>query len=142
MPKGLEFRRVLFCSAEAHYNVADVLVDGVSVGAVTSYTFNSVAANQTIDASFTIDTYTITASAGANGAIAPPGVTTINYGGSQDRMSVVEGKTMDAEGTGVQTCALLLCRRALSRRRRAGGWRERRCGDVVHIQQRGGEPHD
>ena len=50
------------------YHVADVLVDGVSVGAVTSYTFTNVTADHTIAASFAIDTYTITATAGANGA--------------------------------------------------------------------------
>src|SRR6185369_4898492 len=53
---------------DAHYHVADVLVDGSSVGAVGSYTFTAVAANHTIAASFAIDTYTITASAGSNGA--------------------------------------------------------------------------
>ena len=54
------------------YHVADVLVDGGSVGAVTSYTFNTVGANHTINASFAIDPYTITASAGPNGSISPP----------------------------------------------------------------------
>ena len=44
----------------AGYHVADVLVDGVAVGAVTSYTFTDVTANHTIAASFAIDTYTIT----------------------------------------------------------------------------------
>jgi protocatechuate 3,4-dioxygenase beta subunit len=34
------------------YHVADVLVDGVSVGAVTSYSFNSVTTPHTIDATF------------------------------------------------------------------------------------------
>ena len=58
---------------DASYHVADVLVDGVSVGAVASYTFTNVTANHTIAASFAIDTYTITASAGANGSIAPNG---------------------------------------------------------------------
>ena len=37
-----------------------MLVDGESVGAVTSYTFTNVTANHTISASFAIDTYTIT----------------------------------------------------------------------------------
>ena len=41
---------------DACYHVADVLVDGVSVGAVTSYTFTNVTANHTIAASFAIDT--------------------------------------------------------------------------------------
>ncbi|MGE5463043.1 MAG: S8 family serine peptidase [Syntrophothermus sp.] len=62
------------------YHVADVLVEGVSVGAVTSYTFTNVTANHTISASFAIDTYSITATAGANGSISGPA--TITYGGS------------------------------------------------------------
>ncbi|TMQ71859.1 MAG: T9SS type A sorting domain-containing protein [Candidatus Eisenbacteria bacterium] len=37
---------------DLHYHVADVLVDGVSVGAVTTYTFSNVTANHTIAASF------------------------------------------------------------------------------------------
>ena len=65
------------------YHVVDVLVNGVSVGPVTSYQFPSVTADQTISATFAIDTFTITASAGTNGAISPAGVTTVNYGGSQ-----------------------------------------------------------
>jgi uncharacterized repeat protein (TIGR02543 family) len=68
---------------DASYHVSDVLVDGSSVGAVTSYDFTNVTANHTISASFAINTYTITATAGANGSIAPAGVTTVNYGGSQ-----------------------------------------------------------
>lgn len=68
---------------DAGYHVADVLVDGTSVGAVTSYTFPPVTTNKTISATFAINTYTITASSGANGAITPTGVTTVNYGGSQ-----------------------------------------------------------
>lgn len=68
---------------DAGYHVADVLVDGTSVGAVTSYTFPPVTTNKTISATFALNTYTITASSGANGAITPTGVTTVNYGGSQ-----------------------------------------------------------
>jgi len=55
------------------YHIADVLVDGVSVGAVTSYTFSNVTANHTISATFAINTYTLTASAGANGSVTPAG---------------------------------------------------------------------
>ena len=65
------------------YHVADVLVDGSSAGAVTSYTFNSVTANHTISASFAINTYTITASAGSNGTISPSGNVSVNYGANQ-----------------------------------------------------------
>jgi len=39
-------------NANTGYHVADVLVDGSSVGAVTTYTFNNVTADHTISASF------------------------------------------------------------------------------------------
>jgi hypothetical protein len=65
------------------YHVSNVLVDGGSVGAVTSYTFTNVTANHTISASFAINTYTITASAGAHGSITPSGTVSVNYGASQ-----------------------------------------------------------
>jgi hypothetical protein len=65
------------------YVVDDVKVDGVSVGAVTSWTFENVTANHTIDAAFKVQTFVITAAAGANGSIAPSGAVTVNYGGSQ-----------------------------------------------------------
>jgi hypothetical protein len=69
----------------AGYHVADVLVDGVSVGAVGSYTFTNVSGDHTISASFAIDVvgmFTITPSAGANGSIAPNAVQTLAAGGS------------------------------------------------------------
>src|SRR5207247_1909827 len=67
----------------ACYHVADVLVDGSSVGAVTSYTFTNVTANHTIAASFAVDVETITASAGAHGAISPAGTTSLDCGSNQ-----------------------------------------------------------
>ncbi len=70
-------------SPNSHYHVADVLVDGGSVGAVTSYTFYNVTSNHTISASFSIDTNTITASAGSNGSISPSGSVAVNYGADQ-----------------------------------------------------------
>jgi len=65
------------------YHIVSVLVDGSSVGAVTIYTFTNVQASHTISASFAINTYTITASAGSNGAISPSGAVTVNYGAGQ-----------------------------------------------------------
>jgi hypothetical protein len=65
------------------YSIANVLVDGVSIGAVSNYTFTNVTANHVITASFVINTYTITASAGANGSINPSGTVTVNHGASQ-----------------------------------------------------------
>jgi hypothetical protein len=65
------------------YQVDDVLVNGISVGAVTSYTFNNVLANQTIAATFKViltTNYTIIASAGANGGISPNGSVSVTGG--------------------------------------------------------------
>ena len=67
----------------ANYKVQDVLVDGVSVGAVTSYTFTNVQTSHTIAASFTPIHYTITASAGANGSVTPSGAVDVIAGTDQ-----------------------------------------------------------
>ncbi len=65
------------------YHVQDVLVDGSSVGAVAAFTFPSVAANHTIAASFAINAFTISASAGAGGSITPSGAVSVDCGASQ-----------------------------------------------------------
>ena len=66
------------------YHVDTVFVDGVSIGAVTSYRFANVTTNHTITVKFAINTYSLTSSiAGENGTITPLGITTINYGGVQ-----------------------------------------------------------
>ncbi|MGC9966413.1 MAG: hypothetical protein ABSE08_13505, partial [Syntrophobacteraceae bacterium] len=68
------------------YKVASVLVDGVSVGAVTSYTLSNITASHTVSATFSAQTpatYTISATAGANGTITPSGSVTVNSGASQ-----------------------------------------------------------
>ncbi len=67
----------------AGYHISDVLVDGSSVGAVGSYTFSNVTANHTIAATFAINTFSITASAGSGGTISPSGITEVVSGGSQ-----------------------------------------------------------
>jgi len=64
------------------YSVASVLVDGVDQGLLTSYTFESVAADHTITVNFAVDTYSINASAGANGSVSPAGTASIEHGGS------------------------------------------------------------
>ncbi len=53
--------------------IADVLVDGVSVGAVPEYRFVNVTTPRTIRAVFTYSTSTVTATAGQGGAITPSG---------------------------------------------------------------------
>ena len=68
----------------AGYRVADVQVDGKSVGAVTSYSFYTIGKNFTLSASFVANGYTITASTtSANGTISPVGPTPVSSGGSQ-----------------------------------------------------------
>jgi hypothetical protein len=65
------------------YHVATLKVDSTTVAAATSYTFSNVTANHTISATFAINTYTVTPTAGANGTITPGGVQTIDYGSSR-----------------------------------------------------------
>ncbi len=65
------------------YHIVDVKVDNVSKGAIASYTFSNVIGDHTITASFAINTYTITATAGPGGAIFPSGGVTVNYGANQ-----------------------------------------------------------
>ena len=110
--------------ARADYNIADVLVDGISAGAVATYQFTNVTANHTIAASFAQDaplSYTITTTAGANGAITPAGPQTVDPG-------------KDLTFTITPSDRLL--------RRHAQDRRDRRCaGQVVHVHERAGEPH-
>jgi Tfp pilus tip-associated adhesin PilY1 len=63
------------------YGISDVTVDGVSQGAVSTYTFSGVTADHTITASF-VRQYTITASAGTGGAISPSASQTVSAGSS------------------------------------------------------------
>jgi hypothetical protein len=67
------------------FTIAGVTVDGVSVGAVTSYTFSNVTANHTISATFlaTGTQFTIAASASNGGSINPTGNVLVNQGSSQ-----------------------------------------------------------
>ena len=101
-----------------------MLVDGVSQGAITSYTFSNVIANHTIAATFTVLTYTITPTAGAGGTITPGTVQTVDYDGSAT--FAITPNT----GYRIPGCA--------------GGWGvEPRCRDrwQFHLHQRDGEPH-
>src|SRR6185503_15760762 len=72
-------------SPSSGFHVVNVLVDGASQGAVTSFTFNNVTANHTISAAFAANTvtFTITASAGSGGSISPSGSVTVNSGANQ-----------------------------------------------------------
>ena len=65
------------------YNIADVVVDGISQGAVGSYTFTNVQANHTISAAFALKTFVITPTAGTGGSISPATPQTVSYGGNK-----------------------------------------------------------
>ena len=68
---------------DSGYIVSDVLVDGVSVGAVTSYSFNNIKADHTIEVIFTNEPLTISATAGANGNISPSGDVSVDAGADE-----------------------------------------------------------
>ncbi len=66
------------------FHTVDVLVDALSQGAISSYTFTDVTDNHTIEASFAIIAYMITVTTGGNGTIVPAGPTVwVNHGESQ-----------------------------------------------------------
>lgn len=68
------------------YHIADVEVDGASVGAVANYEFTNVTAAHVISASFAADSpagYTITATAGEGGQITPGGPVSVDADGTQ-----------------------------------------------------------
>ncbi len=104
------------------YHVANVTVDGTSVGAVASYTFSNVTANHTIAATFAIDTFTVTASAGANGSISPNG--TVN--GQPRRQPDLHHHAG----------------KRLPRGERHGGRNLRRRSGLVHLLECDGQPYD
>ncbi|MBI5528756.1 MAG: hypothetical protein HY897_20695 [Deltaproteobacteria bacterium] len=68
------------------FRISAVEVDGVSAGTPAAYTFKDVTANHTIYATFVSNaqpTFTITATAGAGGAISPSGSVKVAKGASQ-----------------------------------------------------------
>jgi len=70
-------------SPDQGYKISDVKVDGVSVGAVSSYTFTSVSSDHKIEVSFEKITFNVIASAGMGGTISPSGTSTVDFGGSK-----------------------------------------------------------
>lgn len=84
------------------YYITNVIVDGSSVGAVAGYTFTNVTAAHTIEASFAIDTYSITTSAVGSGGISPTSAI-VDFGGGQTfAITPAQGfATIDAQVDGV-----------------------------------------
>ena len=94
------------------YQLSDVKVDNISVGPLSSYTFNNIAANHTISATFSIITYTITSSAGAGGSISPAGAVIVNWGTNRSfnitpstgfRISEIKADNITVESASVYT---------------------------------------
>jgi hypothetical protein len=75
---------------DAHCHVAEVLVDGASVGAVTAYTFENVTNAHTLAASFAADTYAVAFDLGAHGTRTGGGGLTqeVGYGSAADAPEV------------------------------------------------------
>ncbi len=68
-------------NANSGYEIDYVTVDGNNQGAISTYTFNNITANHTIDAYFkALPQYDITANAGANGSISPSGTVSVTEG--------------------------------------------------------------
>jgi hypothetical protein len=86
--------RTFTITANATHHIQNVLVNGVSVGAVSIYTFNNVTQNHTIAASFTVDNQSPLANAGPD--------QTVNEG------VVVKLKGNNSSGSGWQYCGLFL----------------------------------
>ncbi|PCJ60544.1 MAG: hypothetical protein COA79_08200 [Planctomycetota bacterium] len=76
---------VINITPEIGYHISDVLVDGVSQGAISSHTFSSVNANHTFEADFSIDklSYIITVNTIGSGTINPSGNVSVDHGFDQ-----------------------------------------------------------
>jgi len=75
--------QIFTITPDINFHINDVLIDGISVGAVSSYAFNNVIDNHTVETQFEPITFTITASAGFGGTITPSDSVTVNYGDSK-----------------------------------------------------------
>lgn len=75
-------RLTLTITPDPLYQIADVLVDASSVGAVTTHVFENIDSNHQIMAEFTPVTHVVTALAGDHGVVAPSGETEVNAGDS------------------------------------------------------------
>jgi hypothetical protein len=75
--------RTFHVTPRTGHEIADVQVNGVSVGSVSRYRFQHITSNQTISASFAPRQVTVSATAGSNGTISPSGQVAVKYNGSQ-----------------------------------------------------------
>lgn len=83
--------RTMKIEASGHYHIADVKVDGVSVGPVSKYTFSNVVAGHRIEASFELTAWRLRSAAGTFGSVTPAGT-----------RKVLDGQSMTFEISGSQ----------------------------------------
>jgi hypothetical protein len=81
VPEGMN--QTFDITPDMGYAIDDVLVDSVSQGAVSDYTFTDVQEDHTISATFFQVTHTLTATAGAGGTISPSGMVIVPEGMNQ-----------------------------------------------------------
>jgi hypothetical protein len=82
---------------QAGYRVGDVAVDGVSKGALTSYTFTNVQAAHTITATFVPDVYSVNLTVAAGGSVTVTGTSitsTTVTGGTSSPFTVNPGDSV------------------------------------------------
>lgn len=65
------------------YHIASITDNGGVVSVANPYVISNVTTNHTVVGTFATDNFTITASAGSGGSIAPSGMVTVNYGNDQ-----------------------------------------------------------
>jgi len=87
-------------SPDPNYLIDDVVVDGVSQGNISSYTFTNVTANHQITASFLPANYTITADVSPIGSGSVTGAGTYAYGSTATLAASAEDCYQFAEWTG------------------------------------------
>ena len=95
-------------TANTGYSVGSVTVDGSAVTLTAgAYTFPAVTANHTIAASFAINTYNLTYTAGSGGTITGTSPQTVNYGASGTAVTAVPnaGYSFNGWSDGVTTAA-------------------------------------
>jgi hypothetical protein len=93
------------------YQIQDVIVDGVSQGAVNMYTFVNITQKHSIKAKFTKRTFTVMVAQGGKVSVSPIGARTVTYGkkinlkikpNSEDVVPIllIDGKQVDASQAG------------------------------------------
>ena len=122
VPSGAS--KTFMISPAAHYRISNVLVDGQSIGAASSYAFTQVTANHTITATFALSGHVrIRASAQGGGSISPAGTVNVAAGANRSftitpatghklTSVLVDGTPVSAVSSGKKTTAGGLVRAA------------------------------